>query len=111
MGKDAELAIVFADVVGSTQLYEQLGDSRARDMVGRCLEIMRDVTESNNGTVVKTIGDEVMATLDEAAQVRQSGLDRLAFGPHGADLVDRSRRQIAEIGVVGDTIEACGHRT
>jgi class 3 adenylate cyclase len=62
MGKDAELAIVFADVVGSTQLYEQLGDSKARVMVGRCVEIMRDVTESNNGTVVKTIGDEIMAT-------------------------------------------------
>jgi class 3 adenylate cyclase len=66
MGKDAELAIVFADVVGSTQLYEQLGDSKAREMVGRCVEIMRDVTESNNGTVVKTIGDEVMATFVEA---------------------------------------------
>jgi class 3 adenylate cyclase len=66
MGKDAELAIVFADVVGSTQLYEQLGDSKAREMVGRCVEIMRDVTESNNGTVVKTIGDEVMATFAEA---------------------------------------------
>jgi class 3 adenylate cyclase len=66
MGKDAELAIVFADVVGSTQLYEQLGDSKARDMVGRCVEIMRDVTESTNGTVVKTIGDEVMATFAEA---------------------------------------------
>jgi hypothetical protein len=35
-------------------------------MVGRCVEIMRDVTESNNGTVVKTIGDEVMATFAEA---------------------------------------------
>jgi class 3 adenylate cyclase len=66
MGNDAELAIVFADVVGSTQLYEQLGDARAREMVGRCVEIMRNVTEANNGTVVKTIGDEVMATFAEA---------------------------------------------
>lgn len=66
MGKDAELAILFADVVGSTQLYEQLGDSRARDMVGRCVEIMRDVTEANSGTVIKTIGDEVMATFEVA---------------------------------------------
>jgi adenylate cyclase len=66
MGKDAELAILFADVVGSTQLYEQLGDTRARDMVGRCVEIMRDATEANNGTVIKTIGDEVMATFGRA---------------------------------------------
>lgn len=30
MGKDVEVAILFADVVGSTQLYEQLGDVKAR---------------------------------------------------------------------------------
>lgn len=66
MGKDVEVAILFADVVGSTQLYEDLGDSQARDMVARCLEIMRDATESNDGEVIKTIGDEVMATFDKA---------------------------------------------
>jgi class 3 adenylate cyclase len=66
MGKDVEVAILFADVVGSTQLYEQLGDVKAREMVGRCLEIMRDATESNRGQVIKTIGDEVMATFTTA---------------------------------------------
>ena len=62
MGKDIEVAILFADVVGSTQLYEQLGDLKAREMVGRCLDIMRDATEANHGTVIKTMGDEVMST-------------------------------------------------
>ena len=62
MGKDIEVAILFADVVGSTQLYEQLGDVKAREMVGRCLDIMREATEANKGTVIKTMGDEVMAT-------------------------------------------------
>src|ERR1044071_9826304 len=62
MGKDIEDAILFADVVGSTQLYEQLGDAKAREMVGRCLDIMREATEANKGTVIKTMGDEVMST-------------------------------------------------
>lgn len=66
MGKDAEVAILFADVVGSTQLYEELGDSAARDMVRSSVEIMRATTEENNGKVIKTIGDEVMATFDKA---------------------------------------------
>ena len=66
MGKDVEVAILFADVVGSTQLYEQLGDDKARQMVGRCVEIMRNATETNKGQVIKTIGDEVMATFDVA---------------------------------------------
>jgi class 3 adenylate cyclase len=66
MGKELELAIVFADVVGSTKLYELLGDLRARDMVGICIDIMRAATEQNRGTVIKTMGDEVMATFETA---------------------------------------------
>jgi class 3 adenylate cyclase len=66
MGKETELAIVFADVVGSTKLYELLGDLRARDMVSICIEVMRGATEQNQGTVIKTMGDEVMATFPTA---------------------------------------------
>lgn len=62
MGKDIELAILFADVVGSTHIYEVMGDLRARDMVLTCVDIMRTATEAHEGTVIKTIGDEIMAT-------------------------------------------------
>jgi adenylate cyclase len=78
MGKDIELAILFADVVGSTRLYELMGDQRARDMVSICIEVMRSATEQRHGTVIKTMGDEVMATfpsadeaLNAAAQMQQ----------------------------------------
>jgi class 3 adenylate cyclase len=66
MVKDIELAILFADVVGSTRLFEQLGDQRARAMVAICIDVMRGATETHNGTVIKTIGDEVMATFPTA---------------------------------------------
>ena len=62
MSKDIELAILFADVVGSTMLYEKLGDAKAREMVGICIESMKNATEQHGGTVIKTMGDEVMAT-------------------------------------------------
>jgi adenylate cyclase len=78
MGKDIELAILFADVVGSTRLYDLMGDARARDMVAICIEVMRSATEQRQGTVIKTMGDEVMATfptadaaLNAAAQMQQ----------------------------------------
>jgi len=45
MGNEIEVAIVFADVVGSTKLYELLGDVRARDMVGVCIDVMRGATD------------------------------------------------------------------
>ena len=84
MGKDIEVAILFADVVGSTQLYEQLGDEKARAMVGRCIEIMREATDSNGGTVIKTIGDEVMATFatsDEAMAAAKSMQEKITAAP------------------------------
>jgi class 3 adenylate cyclase len=65
MGQDQELAILFADVVGSTRLFEVLGDLAARDKVSICIEIMRRATEQHGGSVVKTMGDEVMATFTD----------------------------------------------
>ena len=64
MAKDLEVAIVFADVVGSTQLYDKFGDTVASETVAACLDIMKDATYQFNGTVIKTIGDEVMSTFE-----------------------------------------------
>jgi class 3 adenylate cyclase len=64
MATDIEVAILFADVVGSTQLYEKFGDTQASATVALCLDIMKDATYQYNGTVIKTIGDEVMSTFD-----------------------------------------------
>ena len=73
MANEIEVAILFADVVGSTKLYEQLGDVRARDMVGTCVELMRSATDHHNGTVIKTMGDEIMATFASADDALDAG--------------------------------------
>ena len=68
MGTDTELAVLFSDVVGSTRIYELHGDQRAREIVALCIELMRTATEQHQGTVIKTMGDEVMATFPTADQ-------------------------------------------
>ena len=40
MGTDIELAVLFSDVVGSTRIYEVLGDQRAREIVALCIDLM-----------------------------------------------------------------------
>lgn len=68
--KSANLAIVFADISGSTKLYDTLGDQLARTKVAETLDTMTRVIKKYNGTVIKTIGDEIMctfATAEEAA--------------------------------------------
>jgi class 3 adenylate cyclase len=62
MAKDLEVAILFADVVGSTQLYDEYGDAKASETVAHCLDVMKDSTHQFHGKVIKTIGDEVMST-------------------------------------------------
>ncbi|WP_041916346.1 adenylate/guanylate cyclase domain-containing protein [Desulfocapsa sulfexigens] len=63
--------ILFADIVGSTRLYENLGNEKARELTSHCLDLVSDVITGNKGTVIKTIGDEVMcvfSAIDKAAE-------------------------------------------
>src|SRR2546423_3669670 len=54
--------VLFADVSGSTQLYESAGDARAAKAIASCVQALREATELAGGQVIKEIGDEVMAT-------------------------------------------------
>lgn len=64
--KTTNLAILFADISGSTRLYEILGDVAARTKVANCLEMLTTVIKQHHGTVIKTIGDEIMCTFPSA---------------------------------------------
>src|SRR3989475_3966564 len=61
MEESRQTTVLFADVSGSTKLYETAGDAAALTAIGRCIERMRKAAESTGGRVVKTIGDEIMA--------------------------------------------------
>ena len=68
-------AILFADVAGSTRLYETAGDAVALALIGRCIDTMRAVCEERDGRVVKTIGDEVMAVFPSAGNAGYATID------------------------------------
>ena len=62
-----ECAVLFADVAGSTALYEVLGDDRAFALIESCLSIMSTCTAEARGRVVKTIGDAVLSVFPTAS--------------------------------------------
>lgn len=75
MDQARQVTVLFADVSGSTKLYESEGDKAAMEAIARCIEQMRQKVEAAGGRVVKTIGDEVMAvfpTPDAAAYAASS---------------------------------------
>ena len=62
----AECAVLFADLVGSTQLYERVGDKIAFELIDRCIRDMRIAVETKGGRVVKHTGDGLMAVFRDA---------------------------------------------
>jgi len=62
----ANAAILFADIAGSMRLYQGLGDERASVVVARCIHTMSDMVRASAGTVVRVVGDEVLATFPHA---------------------------------------------
>lgn len=61
-----ERSILFADVAGSTRLYEKLGDAEAKRAIEHCLKRVALSVQAFQGRVVKTIGDAVLAVFPDA---------------------------------------------
>jgi class 3 adenylate cyclase len=80
----SDLAVLFADVSGSTRLYEELGDAEALSTIARCLAVVKDACDGHQGRVIKTIGDEAMAVFpgaDHAAEAAAEFQARMAETP------------------------------
>ncbi|OUS31553.1 hypothetical protein A9Q99_03005 [Gammaproteobacteria bacterium 45_16_T64] len=54
------IAVLFADVAGSTLLYDKLGDHQAESQISGCLSSMIQLVKKNHGVIVKNIGDEIL---------------------------------------------------
>ncbi len=71
-GQSMELTIMFADVSGSTSLYEVLGNQEAKARISLCLNRLIEISKRHQGTLVKTIGDEIMCYFPDAAKAVQA---------------------------------------
>jgi class 3 adenylate cyclase len=67
MARSEHVAILFADIAGSTKLFDVRGDIVARGLVAHALTLLGEVAAEHSGRVIKTIGDEVMCAFKDAA--------------------------------------------
>ena len=58
--------VVFADIVGSTGLFEQMGDANASLLMNSLTGLLGKVFEQHQGRVVKLLGDGVFAVFPDA---------------------------------------------
>jgi class 3 adenylate cyclase len=67
--------VLFADLRGSTGLYETLGNAFATQLVSRSVSLLGQVISSRDGVLVKTLGDGLMATFAEPTTAMQAAID------------------------------------
>ena len=58
------LAILFADIAGSTELYQSVGDVEAHRRVAESLASMAQAIQLHQGVVLRTVGDSTLASFD-----------------------------------------------
>jgi class 3 adenylate cyclase len=91
--------ILFTDLVGSTAMYERVGDATAYSLVRRHFEIMEKAIADHGGRIVKTIGDAVMASFPRALDAVLAGWDGIV-GVRAMAEQDRTAPELAlKVGV------------
>ena len=71
------LAVLFTDLRGSTQLYREIGDAPAFERVLEHFDVLRRSVDQHAGAQIKTIGDAIMAAFLDPAQGVAAGLEIL----------------------------------
>lgn len=80
--------LLFADLVGSTRMYETLGDNEALRVVTLVVTTLEKLVMAQGGRVVKTIGDEVMACFSSATAAAQAATTMMREIQQGLPGVD-----------------------
>jgi len=106
-GTPAEVAVLFADVAGSTKLYEALGDAEAKVLIDEALIGMKVITQRHRGRVIKTIGDELMCVFPNAERGFLAAMDMQTLV--NALVVTKGVRRMIRVGFhAGPVIEEKG---
>lgn len=110
--EEKTVAVLIADVCGSTSLYESSGSLKALDQIAECLDRIAEVVDSEGGKVLRSKGDDVLCTFpDASAAVRAAStmMERQAGSPldihvginYGPVVFDRG-------GIFGDVVNVAG---
>jgi adenylate cyclase len=115
MTQIVEGIILFADLRGSTSLYETLGNTEATAVVTQSVALLAHIVRTRGGRVVKTLGDGLMAMFQEspaaieAADEMHESLERI--GPLGNNAGAASRVPPLKLQVAlakGEVVEMAG---
>ena len=73
-----QLAVAFTDLVGSTELYERIGDARAFALVQEHWRAATRIASSYRGAIIKTLGDGLLMSFPTAGDAIGASLEMMA---------------------------------
>jgi class 3 adenylate cyclase len=74
MTRISDRTVLFADLRGSTALFETLGNPEATSVVTHCVNALGGPVMARGGSVVKTLGDGLMAVFESATPAVQAAM-------------------------------------
>ena len=77
----ARVALLFTDLTDSTALYSRVGDAKAFKVVHEHFDLLMSIVAAHRGTLVKTIGDAVMAAFVEERDAVAAAIEMLERFP------------------------------
>lgn len=102
----SEVTVVFADLTGSTGVFEVLGNVKATQVVTRLTDWIGKVCAAKRGRVVKNLGDGVLMVfarnedaIDAAIEMQRSHTERIKTWPENARMrlqVGLARGEVVE---------------
>jgi class 3 adenylate cyclase len=84
--KDIKVAILMADISGSSALYNDIGDTEAARRVGECLDNVAAIIERNGGICISSKGDDILATFDDTSAALEASCAMLSQQITGSSL-------------------------
>lgn len=70
-----DVTLMFTDIVGSTSFFERRGDIEGRTMIQEHNDLLFPVVQRHGGTVLRTIGDAIMAVFPTPEEGVRSAID------------------------------------
>jgi class 3 adenylate cyclase len=72
--KQRKMTVLFTDIVDSTKIWDKLGDVETRQLLERHNRLLFPVVRAFRGTVIKTIGDSIMARFKNPRKAVQAAV-------------------------------------
>jgi class 3 adenylate cyclase len=73
----SDMTYLFTDLKQSTPLYENVGDVNAYFLVRQHFEILNKIIRERSGTIIKTIGDAVMAGFERPQDAVRASIEMI----------------------------------